>query len=140
MLLSSLPYIKQSLDTFALMRCFGASKNNVLQVLAFQTTIIALLSALFGAALGYIGQLGLATLAGNLFVETLPAANATPLFLGFLASLGMMLAVVLPHAWQMRNLTAVSYTHLDVYKRQGLKGLWEMHCMPCCVEQVTTYE
>ena len=108
MLLSSLPYIKQSLDTFALMRCFGASKNNVLQVLAFQTTIIALLSALFGAALGYIGQLGLATLAGNLFVETLPAANATPLFLGFLASLGMMLAVVLPHAWQMRNLTAMN--------------------------------
>ena len=33
MLLSSMPYIKQSLDTFALMRCFGASKNTVLQVL-----------------------------------------------------------------------------------------------------------
>ena len=108
MLLSSLPYIKQSLDTFALMRCFGASKNSVLQVLAFQTMMIALLSGLFGAALGYVGQLGLAQLAGNLFVETLPAANATPLFLGLVASLGMMLAVVVPHAWQMRNLTAMN--------------------------------
>lgn len=108
MLLSSLPYIKQSLDTFALMRCFGATKNSVLQVLAFQTIMIALLCGLLGAALGYIGQLALAQLAGNLFVETLPAANAAPLFLGALASLGMMLAVVVPHVWQMRNLTALN--------------------------------
>ena len=48
MLLSSLPYIKQSLDTFALMRCFGASKSTVLQVLAIQTILIAFFSALLG--------------------------------------------------------------------------------------------
>ena len=78
MLLSSLPYIKQSLDTFALMRCFGASKNTVLQILAMQTILIACLSAILGVALGFIGQFGLAKLAGSLFLEALPPASAMP--------------------------------------------------------------
>lgn len=108
MLLSSLPYIKQSLDTFALMRCFGASKNTVLQVLALQTVLIALVSALLGVAIGYLGQLGLARLAGSLFLEALPPASGMPVLLGIIASVAMMFAVVLPHAWQMRNLTAMN--------------------------------
>ena len=108
MLLSSLPYIKQSLDTFALMRCFGASKSTVLQVLAIQTIMIAFFSALLGILLGFIAQFGLAKLAGSLFLETLPPASSTPVFIGLAASIAMMFAVVLPHAWQMRNLTAMN--------------------------------
>jgi putative ABC transport system permease protein len=108
MLLSSLPYIKQSLDTFALMRCFGASKNTVLQVLAIQTMLIAFFSALFGIALGFIAQFGLAQLAGSLFLESLPPASSVPAFIGLIASITMMFAVVVPHAWQMRNLTAMN--------------------------------
>ncbi|OYY81524.1 MAG: hypothetical protein B7Y34_04120, partial [Methylophilales bacterium 16-45-9] len=108
MLLSSLPYIKQSLDTFALMRCFGASQKTVLQVLALQTLIIAFLSALAGVLIAYFAQLGLAKLAGNLFVGTLPAASFSPVWVGLVASLAMMTAVVLPHAWQMRKLSAMN--------------------------------
>nr|WP_294841852.1 FtsX-like permease family protein [uncultured Methylotenera sp.] len=113
MLLSSLPYIRQSLNTFALMRCFGAQQNTVLQILTIQTLIIALLSALLGAALGFVAQLGLAQLAGTLFVETLPSTSLTPLLIGICASIGMMVAVVLPHAWQMRNLSAMNILRLD---------------------------
>lgn len=108
MLLSSLPYIKQSLDTFALMRCFGASKSTVLQVLAIQTILIAFFSALLGVLLGFIAQFGLAKLAGSLFLDTLPPASSSPVFIGLAASIAMMFAVVLPHAWQMRNLTAMN--------------------------------
>lgn len=108
MLLSSLPYIKQSLNTFALMRCFGTQQNTVLQILTIQTLIIALSSALVGALLGFFAQLGLSQLAGSLFVETLPSVSLTPVLIGFLASIGMMVAVVLPHAWQMRNISAMN--------------------------------
>ncbi len=108
MLLSSLPYIKQSLDTFALMRCFGASKRTVLQVLTIQTILIAFFSALLGVALGFIAQFGLGKLAGSLFLETLPPASVTPIFTAMVASIAMMFAVVVPHAWQMRNLTAMN--------------------------------
>lgn len=113
MLLSSLPYIKQSLNTFALMRCFGAQQNTVLQILTIQTLIIALFSALIGALLGFIAQLGLAHLAGNLFVETLPPVSALPVLIGILASICMMVAVVLPHAWQMRKLSAMNILRRD---------------------------
>lgn len=108
MLLSSMPYIKQSLDTFALMRCFGAVQNMVLQVLALQTLLIAFFSALLGILIGYLSQLGLAKLAGSLFVEALPPASWFPVLVGLAASLAMMIAVVLPHAWQMRKLTAMN--------------------------------
>lgn len=116
MLLSSLPYIKQSLDTFALMRCFGASQNTVLQVLAIQTLMIAFFSALLGVVLGFIGQFGLAKLAGSLFLDALPPVSSTPVFVGIVASIAMMFAVVLPHAWQMRNLTA-----MNILRRETLK-------------------
>ncbi len=108
MLLSSLPYIKQSLDTFALMRCFGASQHTVLQVLAIQTLFIALSSAMLGAVLGFCAQFILANLAGSLFLDALPPVTAMPVLVGVLASIAMMFAVVLPHAWQMCNLTAMN--------------------------------
>lgn len=108
MLLSSMPYTKQSLDMFALMRCFGAMQKTVLQLLAIQTILIACFSALLGIVLGYFAQLGLAQLAGSLFVEALPPASPAPALRGLAASLAMMVAVVLPHAWQMRKLTAMN--------------------------------
>jgi putative ABC transport system permease protein len=113
MLLSSMPYIKQSLDMFALMRCFGAMQKTVLQLLAIQTLLIACFSALLGIALGYLSQLGLAELAGSLFVEALPPASLSPAIRGLAASLAMMIAVVLPHAWQMRKLTAMNILRRD---------------------------
>jgi len=108
MLLSSMPYIRQSLDMFALMRCFGALQNTVLQVLAMQTLLIAFFSALLGIVIGYAAQTGLARLAGSLFVEALPPASFSPVVIGLAASLAMMVAVVVPHAWQMRKLTAMN--------------------------------
>ena len=108
MLLSSMPYIKQSLNTFALMRCFGAQQRTVMQVLVIQTLIIALFSAIAGVAIGFMAQLGLAEVAGNLFLETLPQVTLMPAVIGIVASVAMMTAVVLPHAWQMRNLSAMN--------------------------------
>lgn len=115
MLLSSLPYIKQSLDTFALMRTFGALQNTLLQVLAVQTFLIALLSALLGVVLGFFAQLGLAELAGSLFLEDLPPVSGMPILVGIIASIAMVVAVVLPHAWQMRRLSA-----MNIFRRETL--------------------
>lgn len=108
MVLSSMPYIKQSLESFALMRCFGASKQTVMQILAFQTLLIAVVSAVVGIGLGYVAQLGLEQVAGHLFVESLPPIPLAPMGIALVVSIAMMFAVVLPHAWQMRNLTAMN--------------------------------
>lgn len=108
MLLSSQPYIKQSLDAFALMRCFGATQKTVLLVLLWQTLLIAFLSAILGTVIAYFVQHGLAQMVGHLFVGVLPDAGFSPAVAGFSASMAMMVAVVMPHAWQMRRLSAMN--------------------------------
>jgi putative ABC transport system permease protein len=108
MLLSSQPYIKQSLDAFALMRCFGSTQKTVLQILLWQTLLIAFFSALTGVVIAYVVQMGLARMVGHLFVGTLPAVSFSPAAAGLAASILMMVAVVMPHAWQMRKLSAMN--------------------------------
>jgi len=66
-----------------------------------------------GVVLGFFVQLGLAKLAGSLFLEALPPVSSAPIFVGVVASIAMMFAVVLPHAWQMRNLTAMNILRRD---------------------------
>lgn len=108
MLLSSMPYIKQSLDIFALMRCFGASQKKVLTILTIQTLFIAIFSAFIGLSLGFVAQFGLAYLAGSLFLENLPPVSSQPAVMGLVTSVAMMIAVVLPHGWQMRRLSTMN--------------------------------
>jgi putative ABC transport system permease protein len=57
MFLASLPYVQRSLDTYALMRCFGASKRLILQILLWQTLMIGLIGSLLGCLLGYFAHL-----------------------------------------------------------------------------------
>ncbi len=123
MLLSSMPYIKQSLDTFALMRCFGAKEQILMQVLSLQTGLIAFFSALIGIVIGFMVQLGLAQLAGSLFLETLPQASILPALVGLVASLMMMFAVVIPHAWHMRGMSAMNILRRDTLKTSLADGI-----------------
>src|SRR5690606_29739603 len=51
MFLASLPYVQRSLDTYALMRCFGAPRRLIVRILLWQTLIISLLGSLAGCLL-----------------------------------------------------------------------------------------
>ncbi|PKO45147.1 MAG: hypothetical protein CVU29_08940 [Betaproteobacteria bacterium HGW-Betaproteobacteria-22] len=113
MLLASMPFVKQSLNSFALMRCFGAQQKTLMSVLAAQTLIIALVSALIGVLVGFLVQLGLAQLADKLFLQELPHVTWQPVLVGVAVSLTMLAAVVLPHAWQMRKLSAMNILRLE---------------------------
>lgn len=114
MFLASLPYVQKSLDTYALMRCFGASKQLIVRILLWQTTMLALLGSLIGCLLGYFAQLGLAELAGTLFLETLPAPGVAPALVGLLSGFATMLAVVWPHLLRLRDVPALRILRRDL--------------------------
>lgn len=114
MFLASLPYVQKSLDTFALMRCFGASKRLIMHILLWQTLLLALLGSAAGCLLGYLAQAGLAALAGSLFVETLPAPGWMPVLSGMVAGLATMLAVVWPHLLRLRDVPALRILRRDL--------------------------
>jgi putative ABC transport system permease protein len=60
MYLASLPYVQRSLDSYALMRCFGASRNDITRILLYQTLFLGVIGSLIGCVLGFAAQAGLA--------------------------------------------------------------------------------
>jgi putative ABC transport system permease protein len=114
MFLASLPYVQRSLDTYALMRCFGASRKLIMQILLWQTFMTGLLGGLLGCLLGYLAQAGLAGLAGSLFLETLPQPGWWPVLTGLLVGLLTMLAVVWPHLASLTDVPALRILRRDL--------------------------
>lgn len=114
MLLASAPFIQRSLDTFAMLRCFGAQQVFIQQVLLWQTLSIAVVGGLLGCALGYALQQGLSLLAGSLFVESLAPASMQPFVLGLGVSLCVMLALMWPHLLAIKRLATIRILRREV--------------------------
>lgn len=107
MFLASLPYVQRSLDAYALMRCFGASRSLILRTLLWRTFIIGLIGSAVGALLGFLAQAGLSELAGTLFLEALPAPGWWPVLTGLSLGLMAMVAVVWPHLSRLADVPAL---------------------------------
>lgn len=123
MFLASLPYVQRSLDTFAMMRCFGAPRKLIMKILLWQTFMIGLFGSLLGCLLGYLAQAGLAKLAGSLFLETLPSPTWLPVFAGMLLGFLTMLAVVWPHLSRLSDVPALRILRRDLGNKSN-KNSW----------------
>lgn len=107
MFLASLPYAQKGLDTYALMRCFGASRSLIVRILLLQTMLLALIGSTLGCLLGYAAQAGLASLAGNLFVEEIPAPDWLPAVGGVLSGFAILTAIMWPQLQRLRDVPAL---------------------------------
>ena len=113
--LASQPYVQRSQDTYALFRCFGASNQRIANLMLLQTLFLALIGAVVGSFLGFIAQQGLAVIAGQLFVETLPSPSYMPIFIGFAVSILVMFAIMLPHLLSVKNMSALRVLRRDLH-------------------------
>lgn len=114
MFLASQPYVQKSLDSYALMRCFGASKRFIFNILISQTLLIAALGSGLGVLIGFCAQAGLAVLAGKLLLETLPAPGIMPAVGGLVSGFATMLAVVWPHLSRLQAVPALRILRRDL--------------------------
>ena len=114
MLLASIPYVQKSLDTYALMRCFGATKALITNILLYQTLLLALVGSVIGCVLGFAAQHGLAILAARLFLETLPSPSWTPVLLGLVTGFATLLTVVWPQLMRLRAVPALRILRQDL--------------------------
>lgn len=114
MSLASLPYVQRGLDSYALMRCFGAPKRLIVQILLYQALLLALMGSIAGCLLGLFAQAGLAKLAGSLFLESLPSPGWDPVLAGFVAGFATMLAVVWPQLLRLRDVPALRILRRDL--------------------------
>ncbi len=107
MLLASTPFVARSQETAALLRCFGASKASIEQIMLIQTGLLAIIGGIAGCLLGYLVQFWLAHFAGKLFLESLPAPDLSPIAMGLLLSFAILFAIMLPHIRALKNIPTI---------------------------------
>lgn len=114
MALAAAQFARRQLDACALLRCFGASQQMIMQVFLYQALLLGLLGSLAGCALGYAAQEVLAQLAGRLFLEALPPPGWAPVGSGLLAGLSALLGVMLPQLMRIRKVPAIRILRRDM--------------------------
>jgi putative ABC transport system permease protein len=114
MLLASGPYISRNIETAALLRCFGASKNQIQQILLWQCAFIALIGATVGCLLGYFLQHVLGLIAGSLFLDALPVPNFLPIFIGYIVSFSVLFALMVPNIMAIKNSPIVNILRTEI--------------------------
>ena len=108
-------YVHRHLDTVALLKTLGATRNLTLAISVLQLLALALLAAAAGAALGFIAQEWLLrTIRGLLAVTELPPASLTPLAIGFVTAIAVLAGFALPALLQLARVPALRVLRRDV--------------------------
>ncbi|HTD11197.1 MAG TPA: FtsX-like permease family protein, partial [Steroidobacteraceae bacterium] len=108
-------YVHRHLDTVALLKTLGATRNFTLALSLLQLLAIALAAALAGAALGFVAQEWLLqAIKGLLAVTELPRASLTPIAIGFAAAIAVLGGFALPPLLQLSRVPALRVLRRDV--------------------------
>lgn len=104
-------------DAAALMRCFGASQNQIVGLFVTQLTAIVLLAGLLGGAVGWSAQVSLEWALRDLFSTALPSASAAPLFAGVLVAVFAVFGFALPAVIGLKNVPPLRVLRQDALGR-----------------------
>lgn len=112
-------YVQRHFDQYALMRCFGASRRRLLGLYFLQLAGMGLAAGLLGAMLGWVTQLALTALLGEVLRLGLPAASWRPFFLGLLAGVALVLAFALPPLLRLSRVPTLRVLRRDLGPQSG---------------------
>ncbi|MFA9440647.1 ABC transporter permease [Uliginosibacterium sp. sgz301328] len=102
--LSSRRYLQRHLDGCAVMRCFGASRRQLIGVYLVEFVCFGLVVGALGCIVGFALQAGLAKVASSLVSAELPLPGPVPAVHGMLTSLVLVAGFIVP---QLLRLTRV---------------------------------
>jgi putative ABC transport system permease protein len=101
-------------DRIALLKCLGSQQAFILRLNLIQLFMLTLLGAATGIVLGFIAQQGLAWLASDLIAQELPAAGPSPVILGLVTALFILVGFALPDLIQMGKTPVLRVLRHDV--------------------------
>ncbi|NTV97235.1 MAG: FtsX-like permease family protein, partial [Thiobacillus sp.] len=107
-------YVQRHFDQFALLRCFGAGQRRLFRLYLVQFAAIGLAAGLFGSLAGYLVQLGLAALLGDVLRLDLAAPSWRPFGLGLGAGMVLVLAFSLPAMRRLAGVPALRVLRRDL--------------------------
>lgn len=94
--LSATHFATRRFDASALLRCLGLSRRETLLLFSVQLTVLGLLASLSGALLGWLAQLGLFALLGELLPSDVPPGGLLPAAAGIGTGLVALAGFALP--------------------------------------------
>jgi len=107
-------YVQRHLDSVALMKTLGASRNLTLAVSLLQLLVVAIGAALLGSAIGYGAHEWLLRALQGLLQADLPPPDFTPVGLGFLTAIAVLGGFALPPLLQLSRVPAIRVLRRDV--------------------------
>ena len=114
--LSTQRYTNRHLNSYAVMRCLGATQRRLMNLFAWEFLLLGVLSCALGCVLGYFAQGVLAASLGGLIGggEALPSPTLVPALQGFATGLVLLLGFALPPLLQLKNVSALRVIRRDV--------------------------
>lgn len=101
-------------DTCAVLRCLGASQQYLTGLFTLQMLLLALLFSGIGAALGFAGQTGLASLLQDMTARDLPGPSLWPLLSALLAGVVAVTGFSMPQLWRLRAVSPLRVLRRDL--------------------------
>ena len=103
LLIAAQQYNRVQQDPAALMRAFGAKSGTIFALYTLRLTLLALLAAIPGVAIGLLAQLGLSALLGSLLNFDLPAPSLAPVGIGVGIALIALWGFALPALLRLKD-------------------------------------
>ncbi len=101
-------------DRIALLKCLGSQQAFILRLNLFQLLMLTLMGATVGIILGFVSQEALAWIASDLIAQELPAAGPSPILLGLVTALFILVGFALPDLVQMGRTPVLRVLRHDV--------------------------
>ena len=121
--LSSRRYVFKQTEVCAVMKCLGASQNNILMKQLTTLFVLGLMASFVGAIFGYLTQELLLRLLGNVLMADIPSVTAWPVLWSILFSWFLLLGFAAP---PLLSLATVSPIRLVRKELDGfsIKAVW----------------
>jgi len=107
-------FSNRHLNSSAMMRCFGASQNTIIQLFTMEMLWLALLASTVGCLLGVLAQFVITQLLDQLLLTQLPAPSFKAVFLGYATGIVMLIGFALPPLLSLRRVPPLHVLRKDV--------------------------
>ena len=105
MALAARQFITRHLDACAVMRCLGATQNEVLRIYLYQFLLLGLAAVIVGGLIGWGVQASLIQAVDALRAADLPAPGMIPLLQATISGMALLLGFTFLPLWQLKSVT-----------------------------------
>jgi len=107
-------YSERHYDVSAMLRCFGASQNDILKLYATQLLIVGIVGSALGCAVGWAAQHGLFALLRGVLPADLPGTGFAPVIVGFLTGMIVLAGFALPPVLRLKAVSPLRVLRRDL--------------------------